>query len=276
MQSAAQHATPPGTPVVSIVMASYRRLSLLKLAVGSALAQDYSSYEVVVVDDGSDEETLAWLRSAQAADSRLRVVCQEHLGVATARARGVAEARGMLVCILDSDDMLVPHALKRLTEEFSAHPETVLVHTNIAEYRPNGVVKVLQYPDFSNARRMLRAILLSPRVPFKHSGTMFQRRVAVELGSYDRNLPCKVDIDFYLRFLRAGHLPRLVSEPLVDFRMHKDSISRNRLLGLRVWFHLIDCYGPPNPACRLGLKALRVASEGSKWLYVELTGGFKR
>src|SRR3989338_2570367 len=109
MPSAAQHATPPGAPVVSIVMASYRRLSLLKSAVGSALAQDYSSYEVLVVDDGSDAETRAWLRSAQAGDSRLHVIFQEHLGVAEARARGVAEARGELVCILDSDDTLVPH-----------------------------------------------------------------------------------------------------------------------------------------------------------------------
>lgn len=276
MQSAARRAPPPDAPVVSIVMASYRRLPLLKPALGSALAQDHPSYEVLVVDDGSDEETRAWLGSMQARDPRLRVIYQEHLGVATARARGVAEARGTLVCILDSDDTLAPHALTRLTEEFRAHPETVLAYSSIMEYRPNGAMKVQRYPVFSSARRMLRAILLSPRVPFKHSGTMFQRRVAVELGSYDRNLPCKVDIDFYLRFLRAGHLPRLVSEPLVDFRMHKDSVSRNRLLGLRVWFHLIDRYGPPNPACRLGLKALRVVAEGSKWLYVELTGGFRR
>lgn len=257
-------------------MASYGRLPLLKPAVGSALAQEYSSYEVLVVDDGSDEETRAWLRSAQAGDSRLRVIFQEHLGVATARARGVAEARGQLICILDSDDRLAPHALKRLTGEFSAHPETVLLYTDITEYRPNGLVKVQRYPVFPTAGRMLWAIMLSPRVPFKHSGTMFRRRVAVELGSYDRNLPCKVDIDIYLRFLQAGYLPRLVSEPLVDFRMHKDSISRNRLLGLRAWFHLIDRYGPPNPACRMGLKVLRVVSEGSKWLYVELTSGFKK
>ena len=274
--SVAQDTTPPGAPVVSIVMASYRRLPLLKSAVGSALAQDYPSYEVLVVDDGSDDETRAWLRSMQAENSRLRVILQEHLGVAEARARGVAEARGRLVCILDSDDKLVPHALKRLTGEFSAYPEAVLVHTGIAEHRPNGQVKVQRYQAFPAARRMLRAILVSPRVPFKHSGTMFQRRVALELGSYDRSLPCKVDIDFYLRFLHAGHLPRLVPEPLVDFRMHTDSVSRNRLLGLRAWFRLIDRYGPSNRVWRLGLKALRVVSEGSKWLYVELTSGIRR
>jgi glycosyltransferase involved in cell wall biosynthesis len=249
---------------------------LLKESVGSALAQEYTDHEVLVVDDGSDEETRAWLRAAQEQHARLRVVFQDHQGVAAARARGVADARGNLICILDSDDRLVPHALRRLTEEFEAHPGTVLVYTGITEFRPNGLVKVHKYPVFPTIRGMLWAIFLSPRVPFKHSGTTFRRSAAVELGSYDRSLPCKVDIDLYLRFLNAGYLPRMLSELLVDFRMHKDSVSRNRLLGLRVWFRLIDRYGPPNPVFRAGLKALRAVSEAAKWLYVELTAGLKR
>lgn len=263
-------------PTVSIVMASYSRLPLLKESVGSALAQEYSDYEVLVVDDGSDEETRSWLRAAQEQHDRLRVMFQEHQGVAVARARGVAEARGNLICILDSDDTLVRHALGRLTEEFATHPEAVLVYTSITELRPNGMANVRKYPVFQTARGMVWATLLSPRVPFKHSGTTFRRSVAVELGSYDRNLPCKVDIDFYLKFLSAGYQPQLVSEPLVGFRMHKDSISRNRLQGLQVWFHLIDGYGPPNPAFRIGLKALRAVSETAKWFYMELTGGRAR
>jgi glycosyltransferase involved in cell wall biosynthesis len=263
-------------PAVSIVMASYGRLSLLKESVGSALSQEYPDYEVLIVDDGSDEETREWLRAARERHDALRVVFQHHQGVAAARARGVADARGNLICILDSDDTLVPHALRRLTEEFEENPGTVLVYTGITEFRPNGLVKAHKYPDFPTTRAMMWAIFLSPRVPFKHSGTMFRRSVAVELGSYDRSLPCKVDIDLYLRFLSAGYLPRPVSEPLVDFRMHKDSVSRNRLLGLRVWFRLIDRYGPPNPVFRAGLKALRVVSEAAKWLYVELTAGHRR
>jgi glycosyltransferase involved in cell wall biosynthesis len=263
-------------PAVSIVMASYGRLPLLKESVGSALSQEYPDYEVLVVDDGSDEATREWLGAAQEQHHGLRVVFQDHQGVAAARARGVADARGNLVCILDSDDTLVPHALRRLTEEFEAHPETVLVYTGITESRPNGLRQVHKYPVFPTARGMLWATLLNPRVPFKHSGTTFRRSVAVELGSYDRSLPCKVDIDLYLRFLSAGYLPRLVSEPLVDFRMHKDSVSRKRLLGLRVWFRLIDRYAPPNPIFSAALKALRTVSETAKWLYVELTGWRKR
>lgn len=257
-------------------MASFGRLPLLKESIGSALAQEYSDYEVLVVDDGSDEETRRWLCAAEKQHDRLRVVFQDHQGVAVARAKGVAEARGNLICILDSDDALVPHALRRLTEEFETHPEAVLVYTDITQLRPNGMRKVRKYPVFQTALGMVWATLLSPGVPFKHSGTTFRRSVAVELGSYDRSLPCKVDIDFFLKFLSAGYQPQLVSEPLVDFRMHKDSISRNRLQGLRAWFHLIDRYGPPNPALRLGFKTVRTVSETAKWFYMEFSGGRAR
>lgn len=266
--SAAQ--PPQAVPAVTVLMAAYGRLPLLKQSVASALAQDYPSFEVLVVDDGSDESTRQWLRLAQDRYERLRVVFQEHQGVAAARARGVTEARGDLICILDSDDMLVPHALRRLNQAFEAHPESMLVYTQVRELRPNGNVAVQEYPAFATARAMLWATLLKPRVPFKHSGTTFRRSAAIELGSYDRELPCKVDIDLYLKFMRAGYQPRLVAEPLVDFRMHKNSISRNRWLGLRVWFRLIDRYGPSNPVARLGLKAIRGVAEALKQLYIEV------
>lgn len=259
-------------PAVTVLIAAHDRLLLLKQSVASALAQNYPSFEVLVVDDGSDEPTRAWLRSAEERFERLRVIFSEHRGVGAARATGVTEARGDLVCILDSDDALMPHALRRLSQVFEEHPDSVLVYTQIRELRPNGKIVVRAYPTFTTARAMLWATMLKPRVPFKHSGTMFRRSVAIGLGSYDRELPCKVDIDFYLRFMIAGHRPRLVAEPLVDFRMHKHSISRDRGLGLRVWFRLIDRYGPPNPVARLGIKAIRGISEGLKQLYIELTG----
>jgi GT2 family glycosyltransferase len=260
-----------GVSAVTVLMAAYGRLPLLKQSVASALAQDHPDFEVLVVDDGSGEPVRQWLRLAQERHERLRVVFQEHEGVAAARARGVTEARGDLICILDSDDTLVPYALRRLAQTFETDPESTLVYTQIRELRPNGKIAVREYPTFATARGMLWATLLRPRVPFKHSGTMFRRAVAIELGSYDREMPCKVDIELYLRFMRAGHRPRLVKEPLVDFRMHKDAISRNRWLGLQAWFRLIDRYGPSNPLARLGLKSLRVVSEALKLIYIEVT-----
>jgi glycosyltransferase involved in cell wall biosynthesis len=256
--------------MITVLLAAYGRLPLLKESMASALAQSHPSFEVLVVDDGSDTDTQTWLRQVESEHDKLRVIFQDHEGVAVARARGVREARGELVCILDSDDALVPFALQRLSDTLTAHPNSLLAYSQIREIRPSGTAIVVTYPKFETARAMLWATLLSPRVPFKHSGTTFRREAAIALGSYDPELPCKVDIDFYLKFMRAGHQPFLIAEPLVEFRMHKNSISRNRWLGLKVWFLLIDRYGPRNLLVRLGIKSVRGVSEGLKQLYLEV------
>jgi len=163
-------------------MASYGRLDLLSGSVASALAQDYQNFEVLVVDDGSDEETRTWLVEAAKKSARLRVVFQDHQGVAVARERGVEEARGEMICILDSDDTLDPAALNCLVRAMDRDPARAIVHTDIVELRPGGRNTVHRYPSFATSRGMLWETLVSPRVPFKHSGTCFRRDSARPLG----------------------------------------------------------------------------------------------
>jgi len=263
-------------PHVTILLASYNRLSFLKEAVRSALAQSYENFEVIIVDDGSEEEVVEWLRRNEAENSNLRVIYSGHQGVAAARTLGVEESAGELVLILDSDDFLALHTVQRMVQEFMQKPDTHLMYTQIWELRPNDQAIVQEYPTFTDPESMLRATLLKPRLPFKHSGTMFRRDTAIKLGSYDCSLSCKVDVDFYLKFLGAGYCPRLLPEPLVSFRMHGDSISRNRWAGLKVWYLLIDRYGPRNLFFRLAIKVARTVSEALKQVYVELSIVMKR
>ena len=259
-------------PDATILVAAHNRLPLLKESLASALQQDHGNYEILVVDDGSDRETRQWLQETCDAHPSLRVEFQEHSGVAVARAVGVQQARGDRICILDSDDLLAPNALSRLTSELDEHPQAGIVYSYIRELQPQGKSVVQRYPNFDSAQAMLWAAFVSPRVPFKHTGTTFYRARALELGSYDRSLPCKIDIDFYFKFLVNDHCPRLIEEPLVSFRMHRDSISKNRWLGLRVWFGLIDRYGPGNPLKRLFAKLVRTAAETFKFVYIKTVG----
>ena len=250
-------------------MASYGRLELLKASVGSALQQHYKNCDLVIVDDGSDTETVNWLKQLEAEQDAVRVFYQQHKGVAAARACGVEQAGSEYICILDSDDLLAPEAVGVLVST-ALEQEAKLVYSGIRELRGNGSAVVQHYPRFSSVQSMLLATLLKPRLPFKHSGTLFHRETALALGSYNTTLPCKVDIDLYLKFLRAGFLPVLVNKPLVDFKMHKDSVSINRMQGIRVWLYLIDEYGPSNAFYRLCIKTVRVSSELLKRLYIEV------
>ena len=259
-------------PAVTILMASYGRLEFLKDAVNSALNQHYPNYQILIVDDGSEPAVIEWLEMLESSEPGVSVVYQSHQGVAAARAKGLEKVETDLVCILDSDDRLAENALGTLIAAMSRHTGIHLVFANIREIRANGESGIRTYVQYNSSRAMTLATLMKPRVPFKHSGSLFRRQTALALGSYDINLPCKVDIDLYLKFMEADYLPEHVDEVLVDFRMHKDSVSIDRLTGIRVWIYLINRYGPVNPIYRLVIKSIRVSAELLKRVYIEIRG----
>jgi len=154
---------------------------------------------------------------------------------------------------------------------FAAHPDTDLVYCDHDQLLPDGKVEGSRYPEFASNAALLRATLLRPRVPFKHSGMTYARDVALALGSYDTRIGIKVDVDFFLRFVVAGkrirHLP---GGPAVSFRTHNESMSRKRGKGIRAWWTIIDRYGPKNPLLRLAFKAVRTTWELLKAVYTVL------
>jgi glycosyltransferase involved in cell wall biosynthesis len=256
-------------PALTVLLAAYDRLPMLREAIASALAQDHPDFEVLIVDDGSGTETRDYLRQLADSDARVRVVFADQGGVAAARARGVTDARGTSITILDSDDLLEPGALRRLTATLDRDPSASLVYGNIRHLYADGSSRIRRFPRFHDNARMTLATLASPRVPFKHSGMTFRRDRARALGSYDAGLPSKIDIDFVLKFLRAGdRLVLLEGEPVVAFRVHAGSMSRKRRAGIPIWFRLIDRYGPEGRVARTAIKAIRGASELLKEAYV--------
>lgn len=237
-------------PSLTILIALYDRLELLKAAVKSALTQQYSNFS----NHHCWRCLWRWNHQLAAADWIKRdkdiSLFSKVSGRRCSQAYGVEKARTELICILDSDDILVSNALEKLVKAMFRKPGTRLVHCDIRELWANGDVALQQYSQFKSAHSMTMTTLLKPRAPFKHSGTLFWRQTALDPGSYNTDLPCKVDIDLYLKFLKAGYLPEHVSEPLVDFMMHKDSVSINRLQGIRVWLYFIGHYWPEKPLYR--------------------------
>ncbi|HWV57914.1 MAG TPA: glycosyltransferase [Longimicrobiales bacterium] len=254
-------------PRVTILLAARDRLALLRRAVASALQQEFDDFDVLVVDDGSGDATRRWLDARADREPRLRVLHQPPRGIAAARQAGLLAARGELVCILDSDDELASDALRRIVTFFDGEPPPDLVYTDYWVVREDGSRERVRLPDFTDNDHMIRATLVRPRVPFKHSGTTFRRDAALAVGGYDESLALKVDVDLYLRFLSAGLRVKHVDQPVVSFLMHRASVSRRRLAGIRVWSRLIDRYAPPNPLARAWYRAARFTAEGLKAVY---------
>lgn len=121
---ARRHEANVTTPTVSVVIPTRNRRALLKEAVESVERQTLQHWELVIVDDASDDGTWAWLSSV--ADPRVRVIRQDaHAERSAARNRGLAEANGRFILFLDDDDRLFPKALERLARALERRPHVV-------------------------------------------------------------------------------------------------------------------------------------------------------
>jgi hypothetical protein len=111
----------PERALISVVLPTRNRAALLRRAVGSVLAQSYGKWELIVVDDGSDDDTPAVLE--QLRDPRIAVLHQDHCGLAAARNAGIDKAAGDYLVYLDDDNLMYEHWLRGVAWAFTVHPD---------------------------------------------------------------------------------------------------------------------------------------------------------
>jgi glycosyltransferase involved in cell wall biosynthesis len=207
-------------PLVSVIIPTYNRAWIVKDAIDSVLAQDFHDYELIVVDDGSVDNTPAILK---AYGQRTTVLRQPNQGVSAARNRGIAAATGRLVAFLDSDDLWFPRKLSTQVKFFNDHPEAVINQTQERWIR-NGVrVNPKQrHHKFSGMifERSLALCLVSP------SAVMIKKSLFSTVGVFDESLPACEDYDLWLR-ISCRYPVHLIDTPLIVKRGgHDDQLSR--------------------------------------------------
>jgi glycosyltransferase involved in cell wall biosynthesis len=207
--------------VVSVVIPTFNRCGLVREAVASACAQHGAGFEIIVVDDGSTDDTAAALENDFGA--RVRILRTDNRGVAAARNLGVAASRGELIAFLDSDDLWLPRKLAAQAAFFAAHPEAEICQTKEIWIR-NGVrVNPCAHhrkPSGNIFEPSLRLCLVSP------SAVMLRRNLFERSGGFDERLPVCEDYDLWLRIARNTPV-WLIDQPLVVKRGgHADQLSR--------------------------------------------------
>ncbi len=206
-------------PTVSVIIPTYNRASVLKEAIDSVLAHDFHDFEIVVVDDGSTDNTPEILKSYQ----EICVVRQRQRGVSAARNAGIARAAGHLITFLDSDDLWLPGKLSAQVAFFNTHPDALICQTEEIWIK-NGirVNPKKRHKKYSGMifERCLELCIVSP------SAVMMRRCLFNETGGFDETLPVCEDYDLWLRV--ACRFPvYLIEAPLVIKRGgHPDQLSR--------------------------------------------------
>lgn len=207
-------------PLVSVIVPTHNRRQLVCEAVASVLAQRDVAVEVIVVDDGSTDDTSAALA---AFGDRIRCLRQPRLGVSAARNRGAGAATGTWLAFLDSDDLWRPLKLARQLAYHAERPALRASQTGEIWIR-NGVrVNPCQHhrkPDGEIFTSSVARCVVSP------SAVMLRRDLFEALGGFDEALPVCEDYDLWLR-LGAREPVGLLDEPLVIKRGgHADQLSR--------------------------------------------------
>jgi glycosyltransferase involved in cell wall biosynthesis len=184
-------------PLVSVIIPTYNRKESVKEAVQSVLDQDYPKIEVVVIDDGSTDGTAEEL--AKVFGSRIHYVFQENAGVSRARNRGVLEARGDLVCFLDSDDILVPGSISARISCFSNNKNCrVSYGLSVKETKYAKKKEALLKKSFPYGYIMKSYL----KEPFCNTNTyMISKEDMLNYGMYREDLTNLEDFELFVRLM---------------------------------------------------------------------------
>ena len=218
-------------PTVSVIIPAYNCPDLLAEAIASVRNQTYEDYEVIVVDDGSDDDTADVAEGIAADWPKMRAIRAEHKGLAAARNRAVSEMAGQWIALLDADDLWKPEKLQRCMDYLAARPELSIVYTPMAPITMDGkVIKGHSKPCL--AGRLTEELFQSI---FVHDpAAVIHKRVIETCGGFDESLPVSVGHEFWLRVSTRFEFG-LIDEPLALRRWSEQSLTRrNRSRGRRI------------------------------------------
>jgi glycosyltransferase involved in cell wall biosynthesis len=238
----------PATPVplVTVVIPTHDRSELLRRTLSTVLAQRGLHFEVIVVDDGSQDQTAAFLNSVT--DPRVRVVRHSPAaGVAAARNSGLDLARGEWVAFVDDDDLWAPDKLAAQVRASRAHPDAGWVVVGEVTVDPS--LRVLggrRPPQGREFAELLRYNI----VPAGGSGTMVKTDLARRLGGFNTNLTVLADWELWIRLFLAAPATQ-VSRPLVAYRVDPASMSHDTSTVAEELEVLRAAYGPARQQYRI-------------------------
>jgi glycosyltransferase involved in cell wall biosynthesis len=227
-------------------MPVYNAAAYVVEAVKSTLAQTMADFELIAVDDGSNDSSLEVLQRLAAQDDRMTIVSRANTGIVGALNDGLAKMRGEFVARMDADDVALPHRFATQLDYLRSNPDCVAVGSAVLQIDPDGDPICVQ--PWAESHEEIERLLLAGGGGLAHPTAMICSAAMRQIGGYRKEFEWIEDKDLWLRLAEVGRLANL-SEPLLKYRLHESSVSwRRESEQRRLWKHLLE-----EAYCRRGL-----------------------
>jgi glycosyltransferase involved in cell wall biosynthesis len=258
-------------PKVSVVVATYNRGALLPETIESVLKQRFQDFELIIVDDGSTDQTQDVLR---AYEDRIHYVHQENRGPSAARNLGVRHARAPWIAIQDSDDLCAAGHLETLHQYAAEHPEYGMIFANGAYVTGKEHNRETIIPG-RNSQRLaqegVKLVDLFDKSIVRLQASLISKKCYDAVGGHDESLRISMDLDLAFRIFMRYPVAYL-NEVVFYYRKHEGNIGRNQELRLLENIRVIEkllrefpqagtMLGPRRVARRLAYRYYRLAKE---------------
>jgi len=213
-------------------MPAFNAEEFIGAAITSILQQDYPDFELIVVDDGSTDETALIAEHFQKRDPRVSLLRQKNAGQAVANNAAIGVAQGEFIARMDADDVSLSNRLTTQVRYLSENPDTVAVGSNMWLCDSAGRRLQKSHVPLTNAG-IRRALFRYDSNPMNNPTVVFRKQVWLDVGGERPGLTLAHDLDLWLRMAAYGALANL-PEPLVEYRLHgsQASLERTRIQGV--------------------------------------------
>ncbi|HAO10316.1 MAG TPA: glycosyl transferase, partial [Planktothrix sp. UBA8407] len=217
------------SPRVSVIIPTYNGDRYLSQAIDSVLSQTYSNYEIIIVDDGSTDNTYRIVQhyfETSQDPSLIRYIVQSNQGVAAARNRGIQEARGELIALLDQDDVFLPEKLAHQVACFDYNLNVAIVNSGwcLIDQNNNKISDIEPWHNLPN----LTLETWITRTPILPSALMFRRESWQQVGGFNSRFNGVDDVDFIWRLALQGYSAIWLPEITVNYRQHEQTVSNQK------------------------------------------------
>ncbi len=224
-------------PEVSVIIPTYNRALTIGKSIDSVLEQTYKDYEIIVVDDGSTDNTYEVLRPYW---EKIHYVFKENWGISSARNLGLEIAKGRYIALLDSDDFWKPEKLQKQIECFNKHQEYGIIATRCIT---NTVDRNFNTIELKKIRRSGKSGWIYKDLFNKNflrtSSVLIKKECFQKVGYFDESLPRCNDIDMWLRISRKYPVG-FINSPLTIYTRRPKEIRRDNIEGRKIWLQVLE------------------------------------